>query len=338
MRRSRRTAAHTDYIIYEGHAGPLEAVPEDPMTVQVNAWLSWQFELRLDTAQRKLFSVKILDLGLAAYNEGLDLIAHLGEKKIRIVPPENMAFVDPRKALSNLEFHPRYLVEGLVSRGIFVQSEIPALTAALAQYCPKGDLKERVLTSLFSEGRVRDLDDIVSARAKQLRRRRLQNDPHLVWVYKCVVTPTRVCLFPPELEPSSDALRKHNTASDRFLLVQFADENDRIQINAGVLEADAECPASGTIARVRRALQSGLNIAGRHYVFLAYTLSSIRKHSCWFLAEDTDAGFTAASVRNALNFDAISTKIVAQHASHMGIVSRPLPFLLTTSPSLPHER
>lgn len=135
------------------------------------------------------------------------------------------------------------------------------------------------------------------------------------------MTPTRICLFPPELDSSNDALRKHNEHSDRFLRVHFADEDDRIQINLAVLEADAEKPYTGPIARVRRALASGIVIAGRHYVFLVYGASSAREHTCWFVAEDEGENFTAEVIRARLGFDQITHKIVAKHAAYMGLVS-----------------
>ncbi|MDA4750512.1 hypothetical protein NY412_13040, partial [Enterobacter hormaechei] len=66
------------YIIHEGHAGPIEAVAEDPLTVQVNAWLTWQFEFMLGPRERQEFRQKIIDLGIVGREEGMDLLAHAG--------------------------------------------------------------------------------------------------------------------------------------------------------------------------------------------------------------------------------------------------------------------
>lgn len=276
----------------------------------------------LDAEGRHRFREKILNLDIEGKKDGLDLLAPMS-RKVRVVPPEKMIHIDPNTLLARLPFRIRYLVEGLVSHGIIVPSEIPELTHLLDKNCGTNeaalDLKERVLTALFNEERIQKLSHIVFVRTKQLRKRRLRGDEHQVMVYKCLVTPTRVCLFPPESETSNDALRSNALKTDRFLRVQFADEDDRIQINVTVLDADTARPANGTIARVRRALNAGLNLAGRHYKFLAYGSSSAREHSCWFLAEDDN--FTTHSVRRNLGFEQITEKIVAKHAARMGIVS-----------------
>lgn len=175
---------------------------------------------------------------------------------------------------------------------------------------------------------------LILVRSRQLRGRRLASDDNLVWVYRCVVTPTRVCLYPPEQTTSNEALRQHNMFRDRFLRVTFADESDRIQINPTVLSADEAVPYDGTLARVRRALQFGLQIAGRHYVFLAYGASSAREHSCWFVAEDRDNDFTAKSVGTKLGFGRITENNVAKHAARMGIVSATERAQVDASPSL----
>lgn len=66
---------------------------------------------------------------------------------------------------------------------------------------------------------------LILARTKQLRRRRGSSDKHMVLVYRCTVTPTRVILFPAEQETSNDVIRKHARHIDRFLRVQFTDED-----------------------------------------------------------------------------------------------------------------
>lgn len=263
-------------------------------------------------------------MGVEGRKDGLDLLANIGKKKVRMSRPENMPNVDPNAILAGLDFRRRYLVEGLISHGIIVPSELQTLVHELDHNCgePKGpgDLHERVLTALFNEERIRNLPDIIYRRSRQLLKLRFKGDVHQARVYKCLVTPTRVCLFPPESETSNDALRQNQRHIDRFLRVQFADEDDRIQINVDVLAADAAAPASGTIARVRRALNSGLMIAGRHYKFLAYSASSAREHACWFMADEDDGRFTVESVRRGLGFSLIEERIVAKHAARMGIV------------------
>lgn len=140
-------------------------------------------------------------------------------------------------------------------------------------------------------------------------------------MYHCLVTPTRLVLLPPGVETSTDAIRNHLSFSDRFLRVEFIDEEDGFQVNPTVLEADQMEPAEGTVARVRRAMMNGLNIAGRHYVFLAYGATSARQQSCWFLAEDPAKNLTVESVKRNLGLDLLRDTTVARFVSKMAIVS-----------------
>jgi hypothetical protein len=75
----------------------------------------------------------------------------------------------------------------------------------------------------------------------------------------------------------------------------------------------------GTIARVRRALDAGLDIAGRKYVFLASGTSQAREHSCWFISENEHV--TAEKVRATMGMEGIKERIVAKYAARMGLVS-----------------
>ncbi|BEJ13713.1 hypothetical protein CspHIS471_0308870 [Cutaneotrichosporon sp. HIS471] len=308
-------------IIHEGHAGPIPSISDEPFAVPVQAWLSWQFEFRLDAAGVQRFRRKLIDLNICGREEGQDLLGpnlKMGHAKDMLAV--EMAHVKNIPALSKRSFEVRYLVEGLVSYGLVVPSEIPELLKELDVICRNNrDLKVRVLTSLFNEERIHNLKAIVFVRSKQLRGRKDVSDDKLASFYRCTVTPTRICLNPPELATSNEALRQHNKFRDRFLRVTFMDEGDRIQINPTIIGADEQAPHLGTLARVRRALNCGLEIAGRHYVFLAYGASSAREHSCWFVAEDPENGFTAEAVGNKLGFGQIKDTNVAKHAARMGI-------------------
>lgn len=86
-----------------------------------------------------------------------------------------------------------------------------------------------------------------------------------------LVTPTRVVLQPAQLEGSNRVLRHFAEFQDRFLRVSFQDEDD--ELFAGSLDSDLEV---GILARVRAVLRHGLNIAGRHFVVLAFSESQFQ--------------------------------------------------------------
>lgn len=73
---------------------------------------------------------------------------------------------------------------------------------------------------------------LMTERAKALARN--GNPPelpsHLCKVYRCVITPTRILLFPSEQEVSNTILRKYRSQTERFLRVSFTDEEDRIKV------------------------------------------------------------------------------------------------------------
>ncbi|KAK4684115.1 RNA-dependent RNA polymerase, partial [Tremellales sp. Uapishka_1] len=316
-------------IIREGHAGPLKAV-EDDLTIKINSWYTYRFQFILETPQALYLTNLLQRLGAAGREDGLDLLAHdTSRKKIQVVAPEAILPTGRPQAILEAipQFPIRYLVEGLVTHGIVIPSELGILIAALTRHCPAVDLKGRVLRALYNEERVKNMDRLVQKRSRQLRKEKLGSNHHQVWVHRCQVTPTRVLLFPPEQETSNDVIRKHGLHVDRFLRVQFTDEDDRIQINPTVKEMDDANPAVGTIARVRRALASGLKVAGRHYVFLASGSSQAREHSCWFICEDHT--ITAAQVRQTMGMEGIREKIVAKYAARMG-----LPFSTTRAVTL----
>jgi RNA-dependent RNA polymerase len=89
-----------------------------------------------------------------------------------------------------------------------------------------------------------------------------------------LVTPTRVVLQPAQLEGSNRVLRHFKDFQDRFLRVSFQDEDD--ELFAGSLYSDNREPAVGILARVRAVLRHGLNIAGRHFVVLAFSESQFQ--------------------------------------------------------------
>lgn len=81
------------------------------------------------------------------------------------MPTVNMGHVDSSPVLSKRSFELRYLVEGLVSHGLVVPSEIPQLLRDLDSFCRSNeDLKTRVLTALFNEEHIDNLHGVVAGK------------------------------------------------------------------------------------------------------------------------------------------------------------------------------
>lgn len=220
-----------------------------------------------------------------------------------------------------IDFAEKWLILGLASQGIILETEIAGLRHALEQYLPlqtkgKGSqkackiLRLRVLTALFNEERIKNVDRVIRSRGRQLSRNPSPARKHVLHVYRVHITPTRLLLFPPEPETSNSVLRRFGRV-DHFLRVTFTDENDRYP---NLNDSDDLAPHEGTLARVRRILREGLQIAGRSYKFLASSSSQLDQQSCWFLHEQGD--LTVQAILNWIGH--VRERIVAKHAARIG--------------------
>lgn len=96
------------------------------------------------------------------------------------------------------------------------------------------------------------------------------------WIRKVHVTPTRIIPNPPELELLNRILREFSDHQDRFIRVQFCDENGvKIALNSTI----------DLLAYISGQLHDGIYVAGDKFVFLAYSNSQLREGSCYFYNE-----------------------------------------------------
>ncbi|KAF6810885.1 RNA-dependent RNA polymerase, partial [Colletotrichum sojae] len=101
---------------------------------------------------------------------------------------------------------------------------------------------------------------------------------HHAWIFRAMVTPTRVTLHGPELEPLNRILRKYPDHTDYFMRVQFCDED------GADLFVTPKASLDQIFHRYREVLKNGISVAGRIYQFLGFSHSSLRSHAAWFLA------------------------------------------------------
>jgi RNA-dependent RNA polymerase len=169
-------------------------------------------------------------------------------------------------------------------------------------------------------------------------RRTRRIPPHCVYVDRCVITPLRVIVEPPQLETSNSILRAYSSFNDRFLRVNFATDDGPLDINEALRLVDVDSNGEeGMIACIRRVLSHGVVIAGRLFCFLTFSESQIkchffdrdRKHSddtrrelgCWMIAEDASAGFTRKRILRSMG-GLSEERIIAKHAARQGLVSK----------------
>ena len=103
--------------------------------------------------------------------------------------------------------------------------------------------------------------------------------PHLGLIHKVQITPAGTYLEGPELETKNRVLRKYSDHSDFFLRVTFSDEDYQY------LRRDPQISRADIYQkRFRDVLDSMVSIAGRGFVFLGFSHSSLRAQQCWFMA------------------------------------------------------
>ncbi|KAL5000778.1 RNA dependent RNA polymerase-domain-containing protein [Aspergillus recurvatus] len=106
--------------------------------------------------------------------------------------------------------------------------------------------------------------------------------PHLAHIHRVVITPSRITLHGPEVEPLNRILRRFPNHHEYFIRVQFCEENGQdVHFNPRINNDQV-------FARFKSVFENGFQIAGRTYTFLGFSHSSLRSHSAWFSAPFVD--------------------------------------------------
>ncbi|KAK0651077.1 RNA dependent RNA polymerase-domain-containing protein [Cercophora newfieldiana] len=114
--------------------------------------------------------------------------------------------------------------------------------------------------------------------ANRALRSTISSSQSLIPILRATVTPTRITLHGPEMEPRNRVLRKYPSHTDHFLRVQFCDESGSDLFFNSNISLDL------VYARFKEVLGTGISIAGRRYSFLGFSHSSLRSHSVWLSA------------------------------------------------------
>ena len=132
------------------------------------------------------------------------------------------------------------------------------------------------------------------------------------------ITPTRLLLEGPYATEENRVIRRFSGYKDNFIRVDFRDE-DRLNYRW-----KREVNSTHMLnSRVRDTLKNGFELAGRRFEFLAYSGSSLREHTVWFMTCFThpeEHHVTPDSIRGSLgDFEGDPTlKIPAKYAARLG--------------------
>ncbi|KAI0752286.1 RdRP-domain-containing protein [Irpex lacteus] len=309
-----RHATEADFrrpLVSELYAGVIHAIEDPKLAINLGLWNVHQLTLNVTVRQYKLLWMCMVRLRM------LNLYPDFDDATIPEPDPLPMPRwrdLPLRTLLTDLSFAIRYLIEALLSHGNISIPEILELLSVLSHV--PADRRPLVLEGLFKWTRQTNITADVREVARRISRPR-PLDTHLVMTRRCLITPTKCILMPPVQETSNSMLRRWAAYEDRFLRVQFVDEDGDFPVKGETLVIDDKLQGTeGVFARLRRALKFGLFIAGRYYVFATFSESQVRSRGCWFIAETED--FTVRNVLRAMG-DLTKERIVAKHAARQSL-------------------
>lgn len=135
-----------------------------------------------------------------------------------------------------------------------------------------------------------------------------------VLLHKVFVKPTSIQIERQQVETTNRVIRHFGKYMDRFLRVQFVDEDE----NLVHMSSNRNHTIDWLYFRIGLTLRNGIQIGDRHYEFLAFSSSQLRDHGCWFFAGTPD--LDVRKIREWMG-DFSSEKVVAKFAARMGQVS-----------------
>ncbi|KAK7756642.1 hypothetical protein SLS62_001479 [Diatrype stigma] len=217
----------------------------------------------------------------------------------------------------HLPFAVRYQLEVCISQGVLVDDNITkeflVMLSSLAKthrYLsnPAADL----LTYISDKGQVvYDPMSVFKDRRAFMYRPYFRLPEYCEWVRKVTVTPTTMYMSSPIPETTNRVLRQYRKYADRFLRVQFTEEK-----TLGRLYEDTDSRKKAAIFdRIHRTLKNGIELAGRHYEFLAFGNSQFREQGAYFFHPTSD--LTCEHIRSWMG-DFSHIKVVAKFAARMG--------------------
>lgn len=133
---------------------------------------------------------------------------------------------------------------------------------------------------------------------------------HCALLRKVIITPSHMYIQPPSLETTNRVVRHYKQHTDRFLRVQFMDEN-----LSRVGAAQDRLIKEVIYDHIFEVLKKGIMIGTTRYKFLAFSSSQLREQGCWFFAPTPD--LTTDMIRDWMGVFS-HEKVVAKHAVRMG--------------------
>jgi RNA-dependent RNA polymerase len=206
-----------------------------------------------------------------------------------------------------LDFPVRYQLEACLSNGFLQEHTITREFLEKLAECPSAlNLLEKVMDKQTVYYNPMDVFNIRLKGQGNLTKR----VPSYCFLARSVtITPTMMHVATPAVETSNRIIRKNAKDADRFIRVKFTDEKTGGRLSNQGRSSEV------VFNRVARALERGIVVAGRYYVFLAFGNSQFRENSAYFYASTVSR--SADDIRRALGtFDHIKT--IAKFGARLG--------------------
>ncbi|RGP68784.1 hypothetical protein FLONG3_8047 [Fusarium longipes] len=232
-------------------------------------------------------------------------------------------FINPASGKELLDLLDR-VIEDANQKKVAVAVTTDAMKTLLQRIpypCPGTDPKELDVVSIMAE----IMDAEYEARKENPDRDRIYGGKlptHQIWVFKAMITPTRVLLSGPDAENKNRVLRKYSDYNNYFLRVIFCDEDGQN------LKYHPKVDNESIYSHFRRVMDDGIQIAGRKYHFLGFSHSSLRSHSAWFSAPFVDKELRLQSPEVILKDlgDFTDIRVPAKCAARIGQAFSETPF------------
>ncbi|KAH6973539.1 RNA dependent RNA polymerase-domain-containing protein [Ilyonectria sp. MPI-CAGE-AT-0026] len=304
------------------HSVALHTTYDDPGFIDIGRWTAVRFVLggksdEAATANRQLTSA-LEDFNILSQASS-DFQAIPGEKPELWSHLEHPPMAEDGNALhllglsagpaTQVPFEVRYQLEVCISRGIL--NEHCITVEFLEELAGMDATKARlILEYLADQGEPVQNPMSVFKNPDALAYFPNVKVPHYcALMRKAVVTPTTIRFNTPTVEMSNRVLRRYNNIHDRFLRIQFMDEQEsgRITVNKDQNE--------DIWKRLLRTLFQGIRIGDRVYEFLAFGSSQLRQCGAYFFCPTDHV--SCDDIRKWMGqFDHI--KIIAKYSARLG--------------------
>jgi RNA-dependent RNA polymerase len=299
---------------------PIELRKSDCI-VEMGRWLTY----RLEISAKVVASPEFADICQALADHNVNMSTHHTLGYDYLESPDdlwswlNTSRVDPSSALSQLEeladntatlpFPLRYQLEVCLSQGVLHESNMTKeFLDRLAAVDPLRAVK-MLEKAVDNKQRYYDPMNVMRLHS-QVSIIEKKRPGYCTKIPSVTITPTTMYFSTPMLETSNRVIRHYQQHEDRFLRVRFTDE----RYKGRIMSADDDS-LNEVYSRIKRAMTHGIQIADRHYEYLAFGNSQFRDHGAYFFASTN--GTSAADIRDWMG-DFTNITVIAKYVSRLG--------------------